>query len=76
MKRTTIFLDPDLEQKAKKFAYKNGVSLASVIREALAAYVVAPRGKKRIPSIAGAFRSGHSDTAERAEELLWTDPHK
>ena len=76
MKRTTVFLDESLERKAKRYALEQGISLAAVVREAVAAYVVAPRKKTRVPPIAGTFSSGHSDTSERVDELLWTDPHK
>jgi hypothetical protein len=76
MKRTTIFLEESLQRKARQLAQKQGVSFATVVREAIAAYVAAPRKGGGLPSVAGAFFSGYSDTAERADELLWTDPHK
>jgi hypothetical protein len=28
-----------------------------------------------LPSVAGRFASGSSDTAARVDELLWRDPH-
>jgi len=71
MKRTTIFLDEMLLRRVKRAARAEGRSFAAVVREALTQYVAqgAPRGG-RLPSIAGAFDSGFTDTAERAEELL------
>ncbi len=76
MKRTTIFLDEVLERRLKQRARAEGKSFAQVVREAVAAYVAFPRaGKRPLPSIAGKYSSGHSDTSERFEELLWQDPH-
>jgi hypothetical protein len=75
-KRTTIVIDEKLERIAKRYAVRNGVSFAAVVREALAAYVVEPRRQNTLPSVAGAFESGHTDTSERVHELLRTDPHR
>jgi hypothetical protein len=75
MKRTTVFLDDGLLARARRHARREGVSFATVVREALAAYLATPRGDASLPSIAGRFSSGSDDTAERADELLWRDPH-
>ena len=75
MKRTSLFLDDDMTAVVQKLAQKRGVSFATVVREALAEYVVSSRTKPKIPSIAGRFASGESDTSERVDELLWRDPH-
>lgn len=76
MRRTTIFIEPDLLRRARRRAQQEGKSFAAVVREALAAYVATPqRGAGRLPSVAGRFASGTSDTSERVDELLWTDPH-
>lgn len=76
MKRTSVFLDELLTQKANRYARKQGTSFASVVREALAAFLANPEeGKHMLPSIAGRYKSAESDTAERSEELLWEDPH-
>ena len=76
MRRTTIFLDPDLLQRAQEEAQREGKSFAGLVREAVAAYLDRePVGGRRLPSIAGRFSSGRSDTSERADELLWHDPH-
>jgi hypothetical protein len=74
MKRTTIFLDPKVERELKRMASRRGVTFATVVREAMAAYLITPAAGT-LPSIAGRFSSGKSDTAERADELLWKDPH-
>ena len=68
MKRTTIYLDPELEIQLKLEALRQKRPMAEVIREALREQLrknVRPRS-----SYGGAFDSGHTDTAERAEELL------
>lgn len=75
MKRTTIFLDPKIERELKRLASRRGVSFATVVREAMAAYLVTPSAGT-VPSIAGQFASGKQDTSERVDELLWQDPHK
>lgn len=74
MKRTTIFLDSQLERALKRLAARRGVSFAMVVREAMAAYVAAPP-TGAVPSIAGRFTSGKTDTSQRVDELLWKDPH-
>jgi plasmid stability protein len=71
MKRTTIFLTEALERELQLQAAREGRSTASVVREALSAYVAQRRGPGTLPSFAGAFSSGRSDTAERHEELLF-----
>lgn len=75
MFRTNILLDEELLRQARRLARERGVSFATVVREALGQYVSAPRGPSALPSFAGRFASGSDDTAERAEELLWHDPH-
>lgn len=80
MKRTTIFLEERLLERAQKFARREGKSFAQVVREAVASYIAggggAPSGARgRLPSFAGRFSSGHPDTSERVDELLWRDPH-
>jgi hypothetical protein len=75
MKRTTVFLDEALLRRARQAARREGRSFAQVVREALAQYLAAPVGKRRLPSVAGMFDSGRTDISERAEELLWQDPH-
>jgi predicted transcriptional regulator len=68
MKRTTIYLDADLEIRLKLEAMRSKRSSVDVIREALRAYLDQRRAE--LPSGIGAFDSGHTDTAERIEELL------
>lgn len=76
MHRTTIFLDDKLRQRLDRIARQRDVSFASVVREALAAYVARPAATSALPSVTGRFASGESDTSERVDELLWNDPHR
>jgi hypothetical protein len=68
MKRTTIYLDPELEVLLKLEMLRQKRPMAELVREAVHAYVT--REPSRVPPGAGAFDSGHGDTADRAEELL------
>jgi hypothetical protein len=76
MRRTSLFLDERLLSQLKRAADKRGVSVAKLVREAVAAYLVEKPAAAHVPSIAGQFGSGHDDTAERSDELLWSDPHR
>jgi hypothetical protein len=68
MKRTTIYLEAELEVLLKLEAQRQKRPMAELIREAVHAYVT--REPRRSPPGAGAFASGRSDTADRAEEVL------
>ena len=74
MKRTTIFIDEALERDLRAIAERDLRPVSGLVREALGAYVA--RRKKEGPTLGFvAFgRSGHRDTAEMHEELLWHDP--
>jgi len=76
MRRTSLFLDDDLIKRMQKLARARGVSFATVVREALAQYAADAEPAAGIPSIAGRFASGHADTSERVDELLWREPHE
>ena len=71
MKRTTIFVPETLERDLQLYARRTGKPTAAVVREALAEYIARKRPAGALPSFTGAFDSGHSDTAERHEELLF-----
>lgn len=68
MKRTTIYLDPELEVLLKLEMLRQKRPMAELVREAVTAYVT--RERRAAPPGAGAFTSGHADTAERADEIL------
>ena len=77
MKRTTIFIDEALMGRLRRFAQRNGISSAAVVREAVATYLETQESEKRgVPTLAGRFESGHGDTSERVDELLWQDSHE
>jgi hypothetical protein len=76
VKRTSFFLDESVLQALEAEAGRRGVSVASLVREALAAYVTNPGGRMPLPSITGQFASGHADTSARVDELLWQHPHE
>ena len=68
MKRTTIYLDPELEVLLKLEMLRQKRPMAEIVREAVQVYVT--REPSRTPPGAGAFASGYEDTADRADELL------
>jgi hypothetical protein len=68
MKRTTIYLEPRLEVLLKLEMLRQHRPMAEIVREAVLAYVT--REPRQPPPDAGAFASGRTDTAERAEEVL------
>jgi hypothetical protein len=76
MKRTTIFVPEALERDLQLYARREGKATAAIVREALAAYI-AGRPAADLPSFTGAFDSGHADTAERQDELIFRNlrPH-
>lgn len=68
MRRTTIYLEPDLEVLLKLETRRQKRPMAELIREAVRAYVT--RAPRKRPPGAGEFASGRADTAERADEVL------
>jgi hypothetical protein len=68
MKRTTIYLEPQLEVRLKMEGLRRKQPMAELVREAVEAYL--SRDPASEPPGAGAFSSGRRDTADRAEALL------
>lgn len=68
MTKTTVYLDADLAVTLRQLATSEGRAQAELIREALAEYA---RRRKRpaIPGI-GEFDSGHTNTSQKAEQIL------
>ena len=68
MTKTTVYLDADLAVTLRQIAALEGRAQAELIREALAEYA---RRKQRpaIPGL-GEFDSGHTDTSQKAEQIL------
>ena len=75
MKRTSLFLDAKTLRDLKSAADRRKVSVASLVREAIARYLAEPAGATRLPSVAGRFSSGKKNTSARVDDLLWHDPH-
>ena len=75
MIRTQISLTEQQMTRLRRAASARGVSIASVIREAVDR-TVPDEGADRVArqqrafKLAGAFSSGHSDTSERHDEVL------
>ena len=68
MKRTTIYLDPELEVRLQLEAMQRKTPMAEIIREALREYL--EQRPRKLPPGKGEFDSGMADTAERADEVL------
>jgi hypothetical protein len=68
MIKTTVYLDHEIALRFRQLAQLKKRSQAELIREALANYALRDE-KPAIPGV-GEFRSGHSDTSERAKEIL------
>jgi hypothetical protein len=68
MKRTTIYLEPELEVLLKLEVRRQGRSMAEIVREAVHAYV--SREPRKAPPGAGAFESGRRDTASDVNGAL------
>jgi predicted transcriptional regulator len=65
MERTTIMIPDGLRERLRRIAQERGVSMATIVREALEREVAQQRPK---PRIAGIGDSGHSDTSTLAGE--------
>jgi predicted transcriptional regulator len=70
MKRTTVFLEEDVENDLRALSRRQRRPVGALIREALARHVAAEKGKL-VLSFLAVGRSGRRDTAERHEELLF-----
>lgn len=68
MRRTTIYLDAELEVLLKLEMLRQKRPMADIVREAVHAYVTSE--PRHAPPGAGAFASGHTETAERADDVL------
>jgi len=68
VKRTTIYLEPEIEVLLKLEAIRRGQPMSEVIREALRTHL--QRQPSQPPPGVGEFESGYTDTADRAEDLL------
>lgn len=73
MKRTTLFAEEEILERYQRMAQNEGISTAELIRKALHDYLSNRSRKSVLPSFVGIGRSGHRDTSERIDELLWKD---
>ena len=68
MKRTTIYLEPELELRLKRETRRQKRPMAELVRDAIRRYVGDAAGRQ--PPGAGAFTSGKKDTAAKVDEAL------
>jgi len=68
MKRTTLYLDSDLELRLKQETRRQKRPMADLVRDAIRQYI--GDTPTRQPPGGGAFSSKKKDTASRAEDLL------
>ena len=69
MEKTTVYLDEIDYRRLKRVAARRRLPPAQLLREAVAEYVARHDTPRRARSL-GAFHSGRTDLAERAEALL------
>jgi hypothetical protein len=69
MKRSTVVLPDDLFQMLERERRRRDVPAATILREALAAYLGMTQQPRQIP-FAALGRSGSRDTGRRAKEIL------
>lgn len=68
MLKTTVYLEQDVAMALRQLSEAQGRTQAELIREALANYT--QDRTRPLPSGLGKYASGHTDTSERAEDLL------
>jgi Arc/MetJ-type ribon-helix-helix transcriptional regulator len=68
MKKTTIYLDDADDLLLRRAAARRGSSRTDLIREAIRRLLSSEEAPVRRPRPLG--RSGHSDTARRADDML------
>ena len=72
MKRTTIFLDEQVEAELRALAQRQRRPVAAVVRDALVGHLAEQEAGYGLRlSFVAAGRSGRHDTAERHEELVF-----
>jgi hypothetical protein len=68
VKKTSLYLDPDLDDALARRAADEGLTKAEFIRRTLAAAMQRPRRPK--PTAIGVVHSGRTDLSETIEEHL------
>ena len=78
MKRTQIYIDPELDTRLREAAASQGRSAASIIRDAVRGYLSAEATQQNSDpflELAGAFSGGPSDSStEHDRDLYGTSP--
>lgn len=69
MKRTTVYLDENVDLELKRIARQTGQSQAELIREGVQKVIA--QYKRPKPESVGMVNSGGNDFADKAEDLLW-----
>jgi len=69
MKRTTIMLPDDVEERLRREARRRGVPLAQVVREAVERHLPAPEPGRRLSFFAFG-EGGPADASERVDEYV------
>jgi hypothetical protein len=70
MRRTTIYLDAELDMQLRAESRRRNQPVAEIIRETLRARFNAGRDRRSRSPHAGRFSSGTSDTASRVDDVL------
>ena len=70
MRRTTLKIPDELDARLRHEAARRGTTISAITREALEAHLGGAAGGRRRLAGAGKYRSGHTDTARRIEEIL------
>ncbi|MGH7901556.1 MAG: CopG family transcriptional regulator [Thermodesulfobacteriota bacterium] len=73
MKRSTIFIDEELEADIKHVAKIKGKKVSNIIREALKEYLDKRKSKRNL-SFVGIGKSGHKNISDTFEKKLWDKP--
>ncbi|HEX5070087.1 MAG TPA: ribbon-helix-helix protein, CopG family [Vicinamibacterales bacterium] len=68
MKRTTLYLDDDLDLRLRREMRRQKRPMADLVRDAIRQYV--SESPVRHPPGAGSFSSGRRDTGGRSEDAL------
>ena len=68
MKKTTIYLDEEVDLLLRRVAARRGSSRTELIRTAIRELLMAESGERRRPRSLGS--SGKTDTSTRVDEIL------
>ena len=70
MRRTTIKLPEDVDDRLRHEAERRGTTVSELTREAITQYLTIPSDGRRQFGAAAAGRSGRSDISGRIDEIL------